>query len=83
MTLTRTNISKEAARFPLTLALSLGERENRSPSRWKTCDGICGMILRKAKGCDCRSLSPRERARVRGNSAQFANKTTRKETLCL
>ena len=35
--------------FPLTPALSLWERENRSPSHSNTCDWICGADIRKTR----------------------------------
>jgi hypothetical protein len=57
--------------FPLTPALSLGERENRSPSYGKTCDGFGRTNSGKQSSGDGGSLSLRERVRVRGNRANF------------
>ena len=70
--------------FPLTPALSLGERENRPPLRGgSNALGRAGVsgLNRRAHGAtendarlekpqDARSLSLRERARVRGNETQ-------------
>jgi hypothetical protein len=46
-------------------ALSLGERENHSPREDETESLVCSQHV-----LSC-SLSPRERARVRGNKATF------------
>ena len=54
--------------FPLTPALSLGERENRPPSPRRTRDGICRTMIENNETRNCCSLSPRERVRVRGKT---------------
>src|SRR5437899_12396571 len=76
-------LSTGARHFPLTPALSLGERENRPPLRGESnAPGRAGVsaLNRRAHGAsendaqlekpqDARSLSLRERARVRGKGA--------------
>src|SRR5215471_9959832 len=47
---------RDHAAFPLTPALSPGERENRSQSRKNSCDGICRKIIRTIQSA--RSLLP-------------------------
>ena len=47
---------KSLVQFPLTPALSLGERENHSPLFSKICDWICRTYIRK--NWNARSLSP-------------------------
>ena len=57
--------------FPLTPALSLGERGNCFQSPDKSTADFCLVALENkdmSNGC---FLSPRERARVRGNAATF------------
>ena len=51
--------------FPLTLALSLGEREDSL----QPLDELGMLGTCETRGCD--SLSPGERARVRGNGSSF------------
>ncbi len=55
--------------FPLTPALSLGERENRIQIRDETNDGICRALIEKCRASGGCSLSPGERVRVRGELA--------------
>jgi hypothetical protein len=60
--------------FPLTPALSLGERENCFQLLGKFTAGFCYVALENnnmSNGC---SLSRRERVRVRGNVANFCNR---------
>jgi len=51
--------------FPLTPALSLGERGNRIQALGESNDGICRTIIEKPGAGDCCSFSLRERVRVR------------------
>jgi hypothetical protein len=60
--------------FPLTLALSLGERENCFQSHGKSTAGFCLVMLEFSEVLSGCLLSPRERARVRGNVANFCNR---------
>jgi hypothetical protein len=57
--------------FPLTPALSLGERGNRSQSPGKSTAGFCSVALNNMNVSNGCSLSRRERVRVRGNTANF------------
>ena len=58
-----------AASFPLTPALSPGERENRSPIRWRTRTQEKCEALQQPKHAINGSLSLRERAGVRGKES--------------
>ena len=56
------------ALFPLTPALSPGEREIRSPAPWKILRGDCAMTLEMPEHSAADSFSPREKARMRGKA---------------
>src|SRR5450432_2905090 len=57
--------------FPLTPALSLGERKNCFQLLGKYMAAFCSVALNKQHRSNGCSLSPRERVRVRGNAANF------------
>jgi len=63
------NLRESGNAFPLTPALSLGERGNPAPSPGMASDGIRVGGSRKTEASNRCSLSPGERARVRGKSA--------------
>ncbi len=67
--------------FPLTPALSLGERGNCFQSLNKSTADFCLVALENkdmSNGC---SLSPRERVRVRGNAATFVKVGNRQSAI--
>ena len=57
--------------FPLTPALSLGERENRSPAFGKRERGVCRRRVRGIQNDRMVFPLPRERARVSGTGLQL------------
>ena len=61
--------------FPLTPALSLGDRENRSPSQTISRDGICGWCVRAIKSH--RSLFPLPKGEGKGGEAGRRRVTAR------
>jgi hypothetical protein len=57
--------------FPLTPALFLGERVNCCPSLGKYTTAFGSVVLRDNDASNGCPLSPRERVRVRGNTANL------------
>src|SRR5216117_899561 len=68
--------AQRASPFPLTPALSLGERENPPLSFSTTRRGVCPTNLANDRSCRRLTLSQWERVRVRGIEVLF-NKRTR------